>query len=271
MLKDKKELWLALLAIFLITGIYLVISFLLGNFPHSREIFGHSLGMIGLVLMLMTEVLYTLRKNTRSARWGSMLSWLRFHIFTGLVGPYLALLHTAWKFNGLAGLVILLTFIIVLSGFLGRYIYTAIPRNINGMVVEMDALKQEISRAETEYQTWLRDQPQAIQALSERLAADTPATGGMLGVLARVYYDLRYDHHIWKENHRLDAGLKKRAKQLEDLLQHRRQLKFQVQTWTAARQLLSYWHLIHVPLGVALFLTAFIHAAAALYYGTFLH
>ena len=38
-----------------------------------------------------------------------------------------------------------------------------------------------------------------------------------------------------------------------------------------ARRMLALWHAIHVPIGVALFATAFIHVGAALYYATLLH
>ena len=73
------------------------------------------------------DVVYTCVSAARSARWGRDVAWLRFHIFTGLVGPYMVLLHTSWKFNGLAGIFMLLTVVIVLSGIIGRYIYTASP------------------------------------------------------------------------------------------------------------------------------------------------
>lgn len=76
-----------------------------------------------------------------------MASWLEFHIFTGLVGPYMVLLHSAWKFNGVAGVVMLFTVLIVVSGFIGRYIYTSIPRGPGGEEVpvgQMEALIQRI-------------------------------------------------------------------------------------------------------------------------------
>ena len=47
---------------------------------------------------------------------------------TGLVGPYMVLLHTAMRFNGLAGLTMLLTVVVVASGLVGRYLYTRVPR-----------------------------------------------------------------------------------------------------------------------------------------------
>ena len=133
--------------------------------------------------MILTETLYSLRKRSKSASWGRMSTWLQIHIFTGLVGPYMVLLHTSWKFNGLAGATTLLTFIIVFSGFIGRYIYTRIPRTMDGLEIEGTLSQEALKRA---------------------------------------------------------------------------------------RQLMSLWHTVHIPIGIALFISAFIHMGAALYYATFL-
>jgi len=183
MLRGNNELWIALTVMVLITGIYALAIRLTGGIPPAREVFGHGLGILGFVLMLMTETLYSLRKRSRSVRWGRMSSWLQFHIFTGLVGPYMVLLHTSWKFNGLAGATTLLSVIIVVSGFIGRYIFTRIPRTLDGTEIEA-SLSQE--------------------ALKQ------------------------------------------------------------------ARRLMALWHTIHIPIGMALFVSAFVHAGAALYYATFL-
>lgn len=136
MLRGGKELWLALIASILITGFYAFVMVVTGKIPAAGELFGHTLGILGFLLMILTETVYSLRKRTRSASWGKMSDWLQFHIFTGLVGPYMVFLHTSWKFNGLAGAVTLLTAIVVISGFVGRYIYTRIPRTADG--IEMD-------------------------------------------------------------------------------------------------------------------------------------
>ena len=135
MLRGNKELWLAFLAMIAITGVYGLVVVLTREIPPASELFGHGMGIVGFVFMLMTETLYGLRKRSRSVRWGRMSSWLQFHIFTGLVGPYMVLLHTSWKFNGLAGATTLLTVIIVISGFVGRYIFTRIPRTMDGLEI----------------------------------------------------------------------------------------------------------------------------------------
>jgi hypothetical protein len=182
--KGNRELWLSLLAAMLITAVYAFVVFWTRAIPPAGALFGHVLGILGFILMLLSETLYSIRKRSQTARWGSMASWLQFHIFTGLVGPYLVLLHSSWKFNGLAGATTLLTVIIVISGFIGRYIYTQIPRGLDGIEIETSSGQEQA------------------------------------GSLAR------------------------------------------------ARRLMGVWHLLHIPLGMALFTAAFIHIGAALYYAT---
>ena len=183
MLRGNRELWIAFIAMVFITAVYGLAIYILKGIPPASEVFGHGMGILGFILMLMTEFLYSLRKRSRSVRWGRMSSWLQFHIFTGLVGPYMVFLHSSWKFHGLAGATTLLTLIIVLSGFIGRYIYTRIPRTLDGMEIE-GTLSQE--------------------ALKQ------------------------------------------------------------------ARRLMALWHTVHIPIGMALFVSAFVHIGAALYYATFL-
>jgi len=183
MLRNNLELWVALAFAAFITGVYILVAYLMRGIPPASELFGHSLGILGFILMLMTETLYSLRKRSRSVRWGKMSIWLQFHIFTGIVGPYMVLLHTSWKFHGLAGVTTLLTVVIVISGFIGRYIYTRIPRTADGLEIQGTLSEQALKQA---------------------------------------------------------------------------------------RRLMSLWHTVHIPIGMALFISAFVHVGAALYYATFL-
>ena len=186
MLRSSKELWLALLTCVLIGAGYAAVLALTRQVPAAGGLFGHGLGVVGFILMLATETLYSLRKRTRVSRWGRMSIWLQAHIFTGIVGPFMVLLHTSWQFNGLAGATLLLTGVIVLSGFIGRYIYTRIPRTASGSEDE-----------------------------------------GLIG-------------------------------------------QMQVGALIQARRLLSLWHTIHIPIGMALFSAAFAHLLGAIYYATLL-
>jgi hypothetical protein len=155
--RTDKELWLALIAILAISAIYLFVVRWFREIPAASGFFGHMLGVIGFLLMLATETLYSFRKRTMRAQWGPMAAWLQFHIFSGIVGPFMVLLHTSWKFNGLAGITTLLTIIIVLSGFIGRYIYTRIPRSLDGIEIatpEGQAQSTSLARTRKLFSTW---------------------------------------------------------------------------------------------------------------------
>ena len=128
--KRGREIWYALAAIATVTALYVLAYVQEDAFPTAASLVGHGIGIAGFVLMLMTATLYSLRKLRVDARWGATSSWLRFHMVTGLVGPYMVLLHTAWRFQGLAGLTTVLTVVVVASGVVGRFIYTAIPRTL---------------------------------------------------------------------------------------------------------------------------------------------
>jgi hypothetical protein len=146
--RPNKELALSLVAIVAISGLYVGAVTRIG-LPAASGFLGHSLGVFGFGLMVMTETLYSLRKRAVRRPWGTMRSWLQFHIFTGIVGPFLVVLHSAWAFQGLAGVATLLTLVVVVSGFVGRYIYTAVPRTADGVQIEANLLEKQVAEAKS--------------------------------------------------------------------------------------------------------------------------
>jgi hypothetical protein len=191
---SNREFWLALFAMLVISALYFLIVTVRGQIPAASGFFGHMTGVIGFLLMLMTEILYSLRKRSRSARWGRMSSWLSFHIFTGIVGPYMVLLHAAWTFRGLAGIVTLMTVIVVASGFIGRYIYTSIPRSLDGFEVESSAIEKEIEFIKNEIKTLDQSQSRHLRQLLKR--QDTLQRQAASLVNARRYLSLWHTVHI---------------------------------------------------------------------------
>lgn len=254
------ELWAAFLVIAAITMVYLGVV-LSSEIPAASGFFGHSLGVVGFVLMLMTEILYSLRKRYMLARWGKLQHWLSFHIFTGLVGPYLVLLHSSWKFNGLAGILMLLTVIIVVSGFVGRYFYTAVPRSADGTIMEVAQLNQLISHNQQQLEAWRGSHPELIGQVDD-LFGDRTEGKVNLAAARRRWREL--EKNAPAENRRL-------FKDLRVFWERQLVLKRQLDSLAGARRLLAVWHTVHIPLGVATFTIAFIHIGAALYYATFIH
>jgi hypothetical protein len=269
--RHNKELWLAFIAILVIALIYISMLVWLNGIPAASDFFGHSIGILGFVLMLMTETLYSIRKRSRSARWGRMADWLDFHIFTGIVGPFMVMLHSSWKYNGLAGLVTLLMIIVVASGFIGRYIYTAVPRTVDGVEIEPGQLEQQIAQNENELKNWLASQPESVWVLRKQLIQQARApSNALLLMLARPILDFDDRLKWWLAKRKADPVIRAQFQRLEALMRQQTRLRRQIASLMIARRLLALWHAIHIPIGMALFTSAFIHIGAAIYYATLL-
>jgi hypothetical protein len=275
MRSSNRELWAAFVSIITITLVYLFVMSQIGEIPAASGVFGHGLGVVGFLLMLMTETLYSLRKRSRNARWGRMSSWLRFHIYTGLIGPYMVLLHSSWKFNGLAGIVMLLTIVIVLSGVVGRYIYTAIPRTADGIELEASELNNQIRLVDSRLQEWEQSQPELLSSLTADLLTGSQlkrsvSADGFKALFGGVFSEAAYQVRLWKIRQKIRGQDRALAGELSGLLKRKRTLQRQVATLSTARRLLSLWHTVHIPIGLTLFITAFVHMIGAIYYATLL-
>ncbi len=264
--RSNRELWLAFAAIVVITILYLFLLILEGSVPRASGLVGHSLGILGFILMVMTETLYTYRKRSRSARLGRMSEWLQFHIFTGIVGPYLVLLHSSWKFNGLAGIVMLLTVLIVISGFVGRYLYTAIPRTADGVAMQAQALERQVAALESQLQDLRERAPLVGPLIEQAVALGAGRSGSVSLVLSRGFLGWRLNFLIRRARRNFSREDRALVKDLERLIRRRGELERQRRSLAAARRLLALWHAFHVPLGIALFTLAFVHIVASVYY-----
>ena len=270
--RSSRELWIAFILILLVTIFYTFLVIWFKTFPGAGEFWGHTLGVVGFILMLLTETLYSLRKHSRTARWGRMSAWLDFHIITGLVGPYMVLLHSSWKFNGLAGVVTLMTAVVVVSGFIGRYIYTAVPRTMDGAEVEASVLHAQINTLDSELRLSMEKitTPDLRAYITHLVSQAKPGKHHTLDFFSNAGMDWIDRLNVWRQRSRLNAPQRAQLAQLEQLIRQRRLLARQVQSLALARRLLAVWHAIHIPIGMALFAAAFVHIIAAIYYATLL-
>lgn len=259
------ELELSLAAILVLSGVYIAYELLAE--PRGGHPFGHTLGIIGAVMMLMTETLYSLRKRTTLLNWaGPVRYWLSFHIFTGIVGPFLVLMHTGLQFRGLAGISFLLTVIVVASGFLGRYLYTALPRTISGVSASRREMEAEITAIQTKLERWEAQRPLQEQQITQALSQPPRQRADFLNVFGRAWYHWRYQRRLKKELRRLDKMEAAQKRQLTSLLTRKRELERQTLILESARRLLRVWHILHIPVGMALFFSMFIHILATVYF-----
>lgn len=259
------ELELSLFMVFVLTGVYIAYELL--SEPRGGHPFGHALGIAGALLMLMTEILYSLRKRTTWLNWaGPVRYWLSFHIFTGIIGPFMVLMHTGLQFRGLAGLSFFLTLIVVGSGFIGRYLYTALPRTMSGVTASNRELMQEMQAIEEKLTQLKMMRPQREQEIVTALSERTTQRNPMLTMLGRSYYQWRYHRRLQKELRRLDQIETQQRQQFSQLLEQKRTLERQMEMLAATRRMMRAWHLLHIPFGLTLFFSVAIHIFATFYY-----
>lgn len=265
-MNSNLELRLSLLVVLFLVGVYVVYEVV--SAPTGGHPFGHALGILGALLMLMTEFLYSARKRWRIFTFGQVRHWLSFHIFTGIVGPTLVLMHTGLAFRGLAGLTMLLTVLVVASGFLGRYIYTAVPRTLAGIEVGRRQMVAEAFRQQQELDSLMVGKSARLQTL---VAGQVALAQGNSDLTASQVFTRRFQE--WRQKRQLHAAIRSlekeeqsRAMEIERLITRQQRLVRQINSLQTVQRMMGWWHTFHVPLGLTLFTAMFIHIVAAMYY-----
>ena len=229
---------------------------------------GQTLGVVGAAMMLVPFA-YMVRKRLRRGSIVTLRGWLEVHLFCGIVGPVIVTLHTSFKFNGIVSAAYWSMVIVMLSGFVGRYLYVRIPRSLRGV---------ELTRAELDAQAAsLHDAVIAragaahlvhrIDALEQRAIppADRPPSwiGLLFGEIA-VRKALRSFRAALDATSRLGPGDREDLLRLttERVLLLRRTAYLQ-RTKTA----FALWHVFHLPLVYAMLVIVVAHVGLAVYLG----
>ena len=98
-------------------------------------------GLIGTGFMVIAAI-YPIFRRIKMFRWfASNTMWFDFHMMAGTIGPMFIILHSWWKFDTWVSAAFWSMFIVVVSGLLGRYLYTLVPGLSSG--VELEELDHE--------------------------------------------------------------------------------------------------------------------------------
>lgn len=222
---------------------------------------GHALGIGGFVMMLV-PIAYSIRKNVRRFRdVGSMQTWLEVHIFAGIVGPALVTFHTSFKFNGIVSVAYWSMVTVVLSGFVGRYLYVRIPKTIRG--VELTQTQLEARARELSGRIAAEKLPSAtlseIDEFERRIQpAPSPSYWSLFIGERRMRAELK----------RLRA--RTRSRLLDEtlaLIAERATLRRRTAYLTKTKVAFDAWHVFHMPLVYIMFAIVAIHVAVTIYMG----
>jgi hypothetical protein len=242
---------------------------------------GIKLGMLG-VLLFFLIYLYPLRKKWGwLARQGNSRHWLDFHVVLGATAPIIIAFHAAFKFGNIAGMAFWSMLCVTLSGFVGRYLYAQVPRNLNAAELSM----KEMQDREESLRQELADQKLAFGLRMEALY-DLPTPDDvehmpmLIALLYMILIDLRRPFQI--SLLRLQAagfgawllslfGLR-RTKDLKlerGIAVARRQagLSKRILFLQRTQQVFNLWHVVHRPFSYAFAILAVVHISLVLYMG----
>jgi hypothetical protein len=235
---------------------------------------GISFGLAGAALFLFMW-LYPLRKRLPLLRRaGNLGGWLQVHIAAGLALPFVVAVHAGWRFTGLIGLGFAAMVLVVLSGVVGRYLYSHIPRHTDGLELtreevasERRALLTRIAAATgldpTEIERTLDPGPQAgagrgLAGTFVRLVAGDLSRRRAMRELARRWSRPRPGQPA-PDPHALADAMRLARRELA--------LGQQVRMLEATHRVFAWWHVAHLPVAITAFLAILVHVGVAVLIG----
>jgi hypothetical protein len=224
---------------------------------------GRAYGIAGASLMV-GMLSYSVRKRVPFLRRvGRLGSWLDFHIWCGVIGPLLIVLHSALKVGGLIAIAFWSMVAVALSGILGRFLYAQIPRTAAGDQLSLE----EARRLDSGLGSRLRDEfgldERAIAALDplRGVAGAEPALAGAL--VGMTLAPFRFRSHFTAFRRSYPGIPRARLAQLRRVASQRAQLLHRIRLWRRMHELFHYWHVFHKPFAVLMYLFAAIHIGVA--------
>ena len=129
----------------------------LGFFVHRSPRFpgsgvGAVFGIAGAALMLV-PLAYPIVKRTSFLRARitphvSLPSWMAVHVYAGIIGPVLGLIHTGHKFDSVLGITLTASMLlVVVSGFTGRYLLSFVNRELADKLVLLQTARGDLDSA----------------------------------------------------------------------------------------------------------------------------
>jgi len=248
---------------------------------HPSGPVGIKLGMFGVFLFFLIY-LYPLRKKWGwLARQGNSRHWLDFHVVLGTLAPIVIAFHATFKFGNIAGMAFWSMFAVTLSGFVGRYLYAQIPRNLNAAELTM----KEMTEIENSMRRELAAQNLAFGKRIEKLydlptPRDVEHMPMLVALLFMILIDLRRPFSLsllrlqatgfgsWLSS--LFGFLRTRDAKLEHVIavaQKQAKLSKRILFLSRTQQVFNLWHVVHRPFSYAFALLALIHIGLVLFMG----
>lgn len=236
--------------------------------PSGVESLGY--GVIGTAMIIIGVTSYSSRKRIRALNQvGKIKYFLEFHIFLCLLGPMLVLFHTTFKFGGIVAVSFWSMTAVAMSGIVGRYLYVQIPKGIEGNEIDIRELEQssvtlrgqlteqfgldEVDLKKIDALAFPKQQSVSIVSLLFFFVAGDITMRSRLKKIIRHLHSREVDRPT---AHRVVAVASERIK-----------LMRRIQFLEQLKHYFHYWHVIHLPFTIIMFLILFVHVGVAVTFG----
>lgn len=216
--------------------------------------------------MMTALVLYSARKRVPALRrFGPVARWLDVHILLGIVGPLLVVLHSSFKVQGLVALSFWSMLAVAASGVLGRYLYLQIPRTRAGdeltlaEIVDEDRVLTERLRREFGFDDDRIVRLDALASPPERAGLPAAFSGLLVADLG-----LGRKLRAFGRASGVPASVQR---SMMAVITHKAQLRRRIVLWDALHRLFHYWHVVHKPFAVIMYLFMIVHVVVASWTG----
>jgi hypothetical protein len=243
-----------------------------------RRGIGYALGIIGGSMMLLL-LLYSARKHVSWLKFlGPTLSWFRYHMLLGVLGPLCILYHANFGLGATNSNVALFSMLTVASsGLIGRYIYARIHHGLYGSKLSLGELKTgaEGLRAHSGAFGFLPELVSRLESTENKLLAAGPHLP-VLGIAKLVVVALLSIASRRQLRGYVRRGLRAAAKTSPVIAAERKRLRRTAFTYIDKRlaatrrvagfqsyeRLFSLWHALHIPLLFILIAAGIVHVIA---------
>ncbi len=232
---------------------------------------GHGLGIIGSLMMIFGVAIYMIRKRVRYFhKFGYLKHWLEFHIFLCTLGPILILFHTAFKFGGIVAVSFWSMVAVVISGAIGKFIYTQVPHTIQGQMIslhELNSLSENLSQ-ELKNDYGLSDKIiSKIEQISSLDRYKRLKFGASMALVIQDYFGTKNVLNMLKKELRVANVHKIQRKKILKTAKEKLVISRRIGLLNTTQKILKYWHVIHLPFAIIMFIIMFVHIAVEIIFG----
>ena len=236
---------------FIVISVFAVLVFAwLGFLLHVAPRFAGSglgavFGISGAVLMLVPLTYVVVKRipffRERMTKYFSLQSWLTIHIYTGIIGALLAIIHTGHKYSSPIGIALTATMLlVVVSGIVLRYLTPFVNLDMKDKLLLLQTARGDLDSA------WGNLEKSATER--QNLPKAPFVTAGMASM-------------------GLSSALASPPGEVTTLAEGVADLEYSIRTDELLKRWFSFALKVHILLSVALYALLAVHVTSGIYFG----